>query len=513
MTVALALASACVQDDGQRFNPIRTEVDVEDEREIGWAFDQEIGQHIALIDDPVVLGSMAELGQSIVSRIQPQPFVYHFRIIVDPQLNAFAVPGGYVYLHSGTVLTAGSVDELAGVLGHEIGHVKGRHIARLQEQAAIPNLVTSLAGMLASVATGEPGFLVAAQGVNVALQLKYTRELEDEADHLGTIFMARAGYDPVGLVRFFERIEATSGRAEGTIPPYLYSHPDVGERAQTVERFSQTVTVADVAPALTSMDLFAIQSRLRILVSQSRSSWPVGSTPAAPERTAPLLAQATAAADAGRLHEALELAEEAERLDAADPRLPFRRGELLERMGRYRQAALAYERAVRLDPTPGLAYLQAGRAFGAAGDRVRATYYTEQALRRLSPGGSLHRRATFELMTLVFPVIGDSGITVAANLRDLGRREEGSRNAFSAADGRLAWWARVSPRWVPNLDRLQLRWVDPSGSVVQEGSVERLSRAHAAAFLEIGPAARSGSWRVDALLEGRVVHSDSFDLR
>ena len=104
-------------------------------------------------------------------------------------------------------LIAGSVDELAGVLGHEIGHVKGRHIARLQEETAIPNLLANLAGILATAATGEPGFVMAAQGVNVALQLQYTRELEDEADHIGSIFMARAGYEPIGMVRFFERIE------------------------------------------------------------------------------------------------------------------------------------------------------------------------------------------------------------------------------------------------------------------------------------------------------------------
>lgn len=510
--VTLVLVAACVQDDGRTFNPIRQEIDPQDEREIGWSFDQEIGQHIEMIDDPVVLGSVAELGQSIVAQIQPQPFVYHFRIVVDPQLNAFAVPGGYVYVHSGTVLSAGSVDELAGVLGHEIGHVKGRHIARLQEQSAIPNLLTTLAGILASAATGEPGFLVAAQGVNVALQLRYTRELEDEADHLGSVFMARAGYDPVGMIRFFQRIEAASAHSGGAIPPYLYSHPQVKDRVDTVQRFAETLTVADVPPALSAAELIALQTRLRILLQEKRSSWPVASTPQAPELSAPLLAQARAAATAAELPSALELVEQAERLDPADPRIPLRRGELLEQLGRPAQAARAYERAVELDPTPGLSYLQAGRAFKAAGDDVRATYYVEQGLRRVSPGGSLQRRANFELLKLVFPVISKSGIVVGSRLRDPGGLEDFSQDSFSLSDESLGWWGQVSPRWIESLDRISVRFIDPDGNTVQESRVERLRRTRVAAVLELDDHTAPGRWRVETLLESDVVHRASFQL-
>jgi predicted Zn-dependent protease len=480
--VALALAAGCVQDDGRTFNPIRQEVDPSDEREIGWSFDQAIQQHIEFIDDPVVLGAIAELGQSIVARIQPQPFVYHFRIVVDPALNAFAVPGGYVYLHSGTILSAGSVEELAGVLGHEIGHVKGRHIARLQEQTAIPNLLANLAGILATAATGEPGFMVAAQGVNVALQLQYTRELEDEADHLGSVFMARAGYDPDGMVRFFERIDASSGRSDVDIPPYLYSHPQVDDRVDTVKRFSETLTVADVPHVMTDTDLIALQTRLRILIAEGRSSWPVASTPRAPELTAPLRSAAGEAVAKGQLHEALELVEQAEKLDPADPRLPLQRGEILEQLGFPRQAALAYERAVELDPTPGLS-------------------------------GSLHRRANFELLKLVFPVIEASGIAVGSSLGGSDRPEDSSRQEFSVSERRLGWWGQVSARWASLMDRIAVRWVDPQGRVVQEAPTKRLRRTRVAAFLDLDDDAPLGRWRVEALLENDVVHASSFELR
>ena len=105
LLASLALATACVQDDGRRFNPIRdfVTVSVDEEREIGLEFDREIRKHVDVIDDPVVAGFINDLGQEMVRTIEPQPFIYRFRVINDPSLNAFAVPGGYIYFHSGTV--------------------------------------------------------------------------------------------------------------------------------------------------------------------------------------------------------------------------------------------------------------------------------------------------------------------------------------------------------------------------------------------------------------------------
>jgi tetratricopeptide (TPR) repeat protein len=264
---------------------------------------------------------------------------------------------------------------------------------------------------------------------------------------------------------------------------------------------------------MTDTDLIALQTRLRILIAEGRSSWPVASTPRAPELTAPLRSAAGEAVAKGQLHEALELVEQAEKLDPADPRLPLQRGEILEQLRFPRQAALAYERAVELDPTPGLTYLQAGRAHKAASDEIRATYYVEQGIRRLSPGGSLHRRANFELLKLVFPVIEASGIAVGSSLGDSDRPEDSSRQEFSVSERRLGWWGQVSARWASLMDRIAVRWVDPQGRVVQEAPTKRLRRTRVAAFLDLDDDAPLGRWRVEALLENDVVHASSFELR
>jgi predicted Zn-dependent protease len=102
-----AVLSACIQDDGRRFNPFRAvvpSISDDDEREIGMQFDRELQEVVPVIHDPVVTDFINELGQALVSQIEPQPFIYRFRVIDDPALNAFAVPGGYIYFHSGTIL-------------------------------------------------------------------------------------------------------------------------------------------------------------------------------------------------------------------------------------------------------------------------------------------------------------------------------------------------------------------------------------------------------------------------
>lgn len=484
----------------------------ERELEMGFEFDQQILANVPLIDDLQVLDVVNELGQSIVKQIEPQPFVYRFRVIVNPQLNAFAVPGGFVYLHSGTVLAAGSTDELAGVLGHEIGHVKGRHVARMQEQATIPNLVTSIAGIAAAYATGEPGLAVAAQGINVALQLKYTREYEDEADQIGSIFMARAGYPPEGMVRFFERIVVAKSQDPVKIPDYLYSHPQVEERIVSVQRRAEGLTVADVKPTVSDVELREAQARLAILLQQNRRSWPVASAPTAKQRTDPLVAEVRVLSAAGRAAEAAALLARAEEIDPADPSLPFQHGELLEKLGRLREARAAYRRAVALDPTRPLAYYQLARVCEATGDRVAATYYLDHALRRFSTGGALQKRAFVDLLQLTFPVFAASGVADGSSAPEADTLAGVSRTRFSPDDDRVVWWGVVSPRWVPYRDRIAVRWSDPTGHVVQEAPAQTRRKPTLVAELALGSdlASRRGAWRVEALLEGRVVDRQTF---
>jgi len=508
-------AWGCLQDDGRSFNPLRSlgPPEVEDERELGAQFDAEIRKHVILIDDPVVLGYVNDLGQQLAASLGPQPFPYRFRVVRDSSLNAFAVPGGYVYLHSGTLLAAGSPDELAGVIGHEIGHVKGRHFARMQEHGKMPELLANLAGMAAAVATGEPGILVAAQAANVAMQLRWSREFEAEADQSAVVLAQRSGYDPAAITHFFERVLEEQRRLPAQeIPPYLFSHPEVESRIDAVEI---AVAKAEPAPAPAAeagpdrAAFEAMQARLAVLVDRQRASLAGAAAPGDPARTRARLEEAEALAAAGRVDEALAALDAAAAIDPGDPRIPFRQGELLDASGRHREAILAYQRTLALDATRALVFFRLGEAWAALGDRGQAVYAFEQARDRSGAASPLRQRAEWELAKQAYGVLSATGVSGvdASGAPELGV----SRDALPASGGRVGWWGRLSPRFEPLVARISVRWIDPAGTVVRTAPVERLTRPYVGSVLEIdrGVADR-GLWRVEALIDDDVIDRRNF---
>jgi predicted Zn-dependent protease len=327
--LCMGAVSACIQDDGTRFDPIEdiTTVSEDEEREIGLQFDQQLRDQVEIIEDPVVAAFIHDLGHEIVQTLEPQPFVYRFRVIRADSLNAFAVPGGYIYFHSETLLAAGSLDELAGVMGHEIAHVKAHHYARMRKKSQIPDILAGVVGMAAAVASGRPEPLMAAQGANVALKLRWSREFETEADRYGSIFMARAGWQPAAITRFFERLVAMEKRQPHNIPPYLYSHPDVEQRIGSVKQQTTDLKPVGTPNPRLEDDFAEAQGRLAWMVDNGRASVPPPRPPEDPARIDLLLTRADDLAQERRFDEALLLLTRAESEEPNDPRVPFQIGE------------------------------------------------------------------------------------------------------------------------------------------------------------------------------------------
>jgi len=502
---------ACVQADGRRFDPIRalTETTEDDEREIGLQFDREIRRVVPVVEDPVVNAFVNEMGQALVAQIEPQPFLYRFRVILDPQLNAFAVPGGFVYLHSGTILAAGSADELAAVLGHEIAHVKARHIARMKEKLAIPSMLTTLASIAAGVAAGAPEVMAAGQGVNVAMQLSFSRELESEADRLGMGFMARGGYDPAEMAKFFERVMLEQGARPGVVPPYLYSHPDVEDRIAGVERMAPGTRVTGTRPAGVDEELAVVQARLTRMVGRTRTTLTAETGPVDRAVVEEGLAAAEKRVAAGDLAGAESILAGLERTQPNDPRVPFRRGELAEQAGRNADAVAAYRRTLRLDPTRAQVLYRLGVVAKADGRRTEAVTAFESAASRFAAGSALQRKALFEVEKLTFPPVVEAGLTNHADARGA---QPGDR--FGEADARVVWWAKVNPRYLDQTEKLAVRWRDPSGAVFEQVEVEEVGKPIVAGTLALGAAARArpGRWTAEALLEDEVIDRRSFEL-
>ncbi len=207
---------------------------ITEERKLGDHFALEAAATLPLVREPAVVDYVGRMGQRIVEKLEgPQPFDYRFGVVRDEALNAFSVPGGFVYLNTGVLLRVGNESELAGVLGHEIAHSHAHHFVRQQEESKLLNYAT-LAGVLLSIL--HPAIGAAAMGANAAAQLKYQREFEREADYLGIRYMAAAGYDPHGMTSFMKRMwDEQRMLPLDQIPPYLLSHPLTDERISNLE--------------------------------------------------------------------------------------------------------------------------------------------------------------------------------------------------------------------------------------------------------------------------------------
>ncbi|MFH1567627.1 MAG: M48 family metallopeptidase [Gemmatimonadota bacterium] len=231
--VAAAGAAGCAavrQQLGMALVPVETEV------KLGAQLAEEVQQQQRVLADEETQAYVAGIFAPLVeaSRRDRADLQYQVRVLDDrEQVNAFALPGGYIYVYTGLLLLADNEAEVAGVLAHEIGHVVARHSAnRLATQMGV--------SVLASVALGEqPNVLakLASDLAGASTMAAFSRDDEREADHYGLAYSMAAGYDPRGLETFFRKLlEQEGGHHRGTFEGLLASHPATGERIADLQK-------------------------------------------------------------------------------------------------------------------------------------------------------------------------------------------------------------------------------------------------------------------------------------
>ncbi len=205
---------------------------VEKEKQLGEEFFLQLVPVVSLLEDPFISSYVNRLGQKLVAQLGPQPYKYRFFVINDPSMNAFAVPGGYVFVTTGMIRAMDREGELAGVLAHEISHIYARHLARQMENAKLTNLATII-GALASVFLGgalaQP-LMMGTAAAGASAMLKYSRDHEREADSLGFKWMLKAGYNPRDMLSIFKKMGRQRWFEGSQLPVYLSTHPDVDNR-------------------------------------------------------------------------------------------------------------------------------------------------------------------------------------------------------------------------------------------------------------------------------------------
>jgi predicted Zn-dependent protease len=345
------------------------------ETDLGRKFALVAQAQFPLVRDYTVQRYVQSLGQRIVAHLDQPEFPYQFSVVQEPNLNAFSVPGGYIYLHSGLILRVDSEDELAGVLGHEIAHVQGHHMLRQQQDTKL----LSYAGLAAlALAIINPTLAAGASSAAAAAQLKYQRQLEEEADYRGLQYMRQAGFDPQGMPRFLKKMWGEERLNVANVPLYFRSHPLSQERLSYIERVLGTFQWNQTAPA-NNFALEQVQAilraqqepRARIIAAYQQR---VIENPDDPKALALLGTVLLRYNDAERARQALEQA------SAKGVRLDRELGVAYLRLGQRDRARQAFARQCEVDPSDADAHTQLGKLFWQEGNTERAQQECQVAL-------------------------------------------------------------------------------------------------------------------------------------
>ncbi len=208
----------------------------EEEQRLGRQFMRSVRRSLPVMDDPLLVEYIESLGQHLVSQTDKGRRNFHFFLIDQPIINAFAGPGGHIGIYSGLILATESESELASVVAHEIAHITQDHLVRAFENASqmsAPTAALLLAAILLGSAVSSDLGMAAAAGVQAAAiqqQLNFTRQNEKEADRVGIKTLARADFDPNAMPVFFERMAKASRLYENNAPEFLRTHPVTTDR-------------------------------------------------------------------------------------------------------------------------------------------------------------------------------------------------------------------------------------------------------------------------------------------
>ena len=240
-------------------------ISTQQEVQMGTDYAQQINSQLPIVRDPEVQRYINVLGDSIAKLADSRSLDWQFFVVNANEVNAFAVPGGYIYVNRGLIERTQRLDQLAGVLGHEIGHVTRRHSVQQMEKAQGANVGVTLACVLTSVCNSQ----AAAAAINVggsALFAKFSRDDEAEADVEGVKNVVRAGIDPRGIPEMFQILLDERSRSPSSVSSWFATHPLEEDRIQATQ-----AQISKISPAILngltkdSQSFRAFKQRIRSL--------------------------------------------------------------------------------------------------------------------------------------------------------------------------------------------------------------------------------------------------------
>lgn len=239
---------------------------VQEEVQMGRQYAAEINRQLPIVQDAAIHRYINQLGSDIARRADPRGIPYTFYVVNSEVVNAFAVPGGHIYINRGLIDRTENLSELAGVLGHEIGHVVARHgidqMVRMQRAELGANLFYILVA-------GRPPTQIEQAGLQVggaAYFARHSREAEREADDLAVRYLTETGINPMGVVTFFQKLLQEQQRAPSRVEQWFATHPLTQERVENTRQAIEAIPAAQRANLTTNTQAYQqFQARVRQL--------------------------------------------------------------------------------------------------------------------------------------------------------------------------------------------------------------------------------------------------------
>lgn len=241
---------------------------LEKEIALGKQMASEVEREARLVEDPVVTEYVNRLGQNLVRNSDAKvPFT--IKVIDSDEVNAFALPGGFMFVNSGLILKADNEAELAGVMAHEIAHVAARHGTK---QASRGELVNYASIPLIMMGGGWAGYAIE-EAASVAVPLgflKFSRGMEAQADHLGLEYMYKTGYDPLEFVNFFEKLETMEKTKPGLVSKVFSTHPMTTDRIEAAQKEIQDDLKPEPEYVLDTSEFHDVKDRLAMIENRHK---------------------------------------------------------------------------------------------------------------------------------------------------------------------------------------------------------------------------------------------------
>ena len=228
-TLALAVSATSARSGLQL-------VSVNDEIAIGRKAQQQVRQEVPRLRDTTVTNYVAGLGRRIAARADGPKYPYSFDVANYREVNAFALPGGPVWVHRGLIDAAHNEAQLAGVIAHEVAHIANRHAAEQITKGTFANVGLGLLGALLGNGTSSQIAQLGAGFAANATMMKFSRDHEREADMKALRYMKSAGYDPRGMVEFLQVLRNQQGRDPGSVQTFFSSHPAPADRVRRLQQ-------------------------------------------------------------------------------------------------------------------------------------------------------------------------------------------------------------------------------------------------------------------------------------